>query len=128
MEIYKADSLQMETKQIQVDEKCCRMKSISGHCPKPLESFSSYLSKKWSISIIMTIGNFEKLRFNDLLDRLENAKAKILSLRLKELENSGIIERFSYNEKPPRVEYSLTKKGKSLLKSLTPLIEWSERQ
>lgn len=118
----------METKQIQVDEKCCRMKSIGGHCPKQIESFSSYLSKKWSISIIMTIGNFERLRFNDLLDRLEKAKPKILSMRLKELEKARIIERFSYNETPPRVEYALTKKGKSLLKSLMPLIKWVENQ
>ena len=76
----------MESNKIQVDEKCCSMKSAKGYCPKPLESFSPYLSKKWSISIIMTIGNFKRLRFTDLLRRLGNAKAKILTTRLKELE------------------------------------------
>jgi len=118
----------METKQVQIDEKCCRMKSIGGYCPKPLESFSPYLSKKWSISIIITIGNFKSLRFNDLLDKLNSAKAKILSTRLKDLKKANIIERYEFSEKPPRVEYSLTKKGEKLLKAIAPLIEWTQRQ
>ena len=117
----------METKEIQIDEECCNMKSIKGYCPKPLEIASSYLTKKWTISIIVTIGNFGKLRFNDLLNRLENAKAKILSMRLRELEKLEIIERHSFNETPPRVEYSLTNKGKKLLESLSSLIQWAER-
>jgi len=117
----------METKEIQIDEECCNMKSIDGNCPKPLEVASSYLTKKWTISIIVTIGNFGKLRFNDLLNRLENAKAKILSMRLRELEKEGIIKRFSYKEAPPRVEYNLTNKGKKLLESLSSLIRWAEK-
>jgi DNA-binding HxlR family transcriptional regulator len=118
----------METKlkaKIETDKDCCDMKSIDGYCPKPLESFSSYLSKKWSISIIITIGNFGKLRFNDLLERL-NCRAKILSERLKELERVGVINKKSYNETPQKVEYSLTKKGKRLLDALMPLINWAE--
>jgi len=116
----------METN-VQIDKECCSMKSTEGYCPKPLELVSSFLTKKWAISIIFTIGNFEKLRFNNLLSRLENAKPKILSIRLKELEKEGIIKRFSYNETPPRVEYSLTNKGKNLLDSLSSLIQWAER-
>ena len=116
----------METK-IQIDKNCCNMKSIEGNCPKPLEIVSSYLTKKWAISVIVTIGNFKKLRFNNLLNRLENAKAKILSMRLKQLEKEGIVCRHSYKETPPRVEYSLTNKGKDLLKSLNSLIRWAEK-
>ena len=117
----------METKKVkETDLDCCKMKSISGHCPKPLESASSYLSKKWTISIIVTIGNFERLRFNDLKERLENATSKILSYRLRELQKEKIINRKSYDEVPLRVEYSLTNKGKNLLKVLKPLIKWAE--
>ncbi|MBI2044950.1 helix-turn-helix transcriptional regulator [Candidatus Pacearchaeota archaeon] len=104
------------------------MKSINGYCPKPLESASDYLSKKWTISIIITIGNFGKLRFNELLNRLESATAKILSDRLKELEKEGIIQRKHYKEVPPKVEYALTYKGRKLKESLRPLIYWAENK
>lgn len=109
-----------------IDENCCKMKSINGYCPKPLESVSDYLSKKWTMSILITIGNFGRLRFNDLLKRIEGATAKIVSHRLKELEEESIITRTSFNEMPPKVEYSLTKKGQKLTKALLPLITWAE--
>ncbi|PIN76332.1 transcriptional regulator, HxlR family protein [Candidatus Woesearchaeota archaeon CG10_big_fil_rev_8_21_14_0_10_37_12] len=108
------------------DKDCCRMKSTTGYCPKPLESITSYISKKWTMSIIITIGNFGSLRFNDLLGRIEGATAKIISQRLKELEEEDILIRRSFNELPPRVEYSLTKKGQKLTKVLLPLINWAE--
>lgn len=111
---------------IKTDEKCCKMKSINGYCPKPLESVSSYLSKKWTMSVLITIDNFGNLRFNELLRRIEGATAKILSHRLKELEKENLVIRNFFNEVPPRAEYSLTKKGERLTKALLPLINWVE--
>ena len=111
---------------IKTDTSCCKMKSVGGYCPKPIESLSGFLSKKWAMSIIITIGNFGALRFNGLKDRLEKATAKILSERLKELEKEGIVQRHLFNEKPPRVEYSLTERGNNLLSKLKPLIGWAE--
>lgn len=113
---------------IKIDTNCCKMKSAKGYCPKPLESASSFLSKKWTISAIITIGNFKNLRFNDLRGRLGKITAKTLAERLKELEKEKIISRQSYHEIPPRVEYSLTKKGQALMKSLHPLIHWAEQR
>lgn len=104
------------------------MKSGRGHCPKPLEQVSAYLSKKWTISIIITIGNFGRLRFNDLLGRLAGVTPKILSERLKELVNENVVKKEHFNEIPPRVEYSLTKNGKRLMGSLIPLIKWAKRR
>lgn len=112
---------------VEFDANCCKMKSIKGYCPRPLESVSNFLSKKWTMSIIITIGNFRKLRFNDLLKRLEKVTAKTLSKRLKELEKEKIIKRKSFNVIPPKVEYSLTKKGKRLLKVLYPILHWAEK-
>lgn len=112
----------------QTDTDCCRMKSLNGACPKPLETASAFLSKKWTISLIVTLGNFKRLRFNDLKDRLQYATAKTLSDRLKELEKEGIIQRQSYAEIPPRVEYSLTKKGRFLMQALHPLMHWAEQK
>ncbi len=119
----------METNNnIKMDTNCCKMKSARGYCPKPLESASSFLSKKWTISVIITIGNFKNLRFNNLREKLENITAKTLADRLKELEKEKIISRQSYPEIPPRVEYSLTKKGQALMGSLLPLIHWAEHR
>lgn len=112
----------------QTDTSCCKMKSVKGYCPKPIEMLSSFLSKKWAISILITIANFEHLRFNDLRNRLEKITAKTLTDRLKELDREGIIQRKAYNEIPPRVEYNLTKKGKRLTRCLLPLIKWAEQQ
>lgn len=104
----------------------CMMRSATGYCPRPLESVSAFLSKKWTISIVITIGNFITLRFNDIEQRLGGITAKTLTERLKELEKEKIILRRAYSEIPPRVEYSLTKKGRKLMKALVPLIKWAE--
>ena len=109
-------------------ESNCRMMSHGGYCPKPLEVASSFLSKKWTISIVTTIGNFKKIRFNDIESRVEGITPKTLAERLKELEKEDIINRLAFNEIPPRVEYSLTKKGMKLRESLGPLIKWAEEQ
>ncbi|HLC82561.1 MAG TPA: helix-turn-helix domain-containing protein [Bacteroidia bacterium] len=110
------------------ESKDCKMRSATGYCPRPLEIASAFLSKKWSISLIITIGNFGKLRFNDIERRLEGITAKTLTDRLKELEKEQIIIRKVYSEIPPRVEYSLTKRGTHLMKSLIPLIKWAENE
>lgn len=112
----------------QKESKECKMRSATGYCPRPLETASAFLSKKWTISIIITIGNFKKLRFNDIERRLENITAKTLTERLKELELETIILRKVYSEIPPRVEYSLTKKGIRLMEAIIPLIKWAEKQ
>jgi len=104
------------------------MRSATGYCPRPLEVASSFLSKKWTISIIITIGNFKTLRFGDVEHRLESITAKTLTDRLRELEKEKIVERVVYSEIPPRVEYSLTKTGIKLKKALIPLIKWAEKR
>ena len=68
----------------QIKSNGCAMVSGAGYCPKPLETVSGFLSKKWTISIIITIGNFDKLRFNDIEQRIAGITPKTLSDRLKE--------------------------------------------
>lgn len=109
---------------VQFESHACRMKG-SGYCPRPLEAANAFLSKKWTISIIVTLGNFTVLRFNDILNRVEGITAKTLTDRLKELKRLGLVQRTMYNEIPPRVEYALTFEGKKLMNAITPLIEWS---
>ncbi len=102
----------------------CKMKG-DGYCPRPLEK-TAFLSKKWTLSIIVTIGNFGFLRFNDLLKRINGISQKILSERLQELEEYNLLVRQAFPEKPPRVEYSLTPKGQQLRKAVLPLIKLAE--
>lgn len=111
---------------VKTESKECRMKGL-GYCPQPLEKANSFLSKKWTISIITTIGNFKKLRFNDILSRVEGITGKTLAERLKELEKLQIVKRTIYKEIPPRVEYELTSKGEKLMKAIVPLIEWADK-
>jgi DNA-binding HxlR family transcriptional regulator len=58
---------------------------------------------------------------------LKGFSSKTLAIRLKELERSGVLERRSYNEIPPRVEYNLTKKGQELVESVINLLQWMRR-
>lgn len=104
----------------------CKMKG-KGYCPRPLECAAAFLSKKWTLSILVTIGNFSSLRFNLLLDKVEGISPKMLSERLNELEKQELITRSVFMEKPPRVEYSLTKKGITLYDAITPLSTWAEQ-
>jgi len=94
-------------------------------CFCPLEGVMEVISKKWALLIINAIGIYGRLRFNRLMEELHDISPKTLSDRLKELQAEGLIERESFAEIPPRVEYSLTKDGTELRKSVIPLVEWT---
>ena len=66
----------------------------------------------------------KKVRFTELGRLFKHLSTKTLASRLKELEKTGIITRTAYNEIPPRVEYSITEKGQSLVEALIPLVKW----
>jgi len=94
-------------------------------CFCPLEGVIDVISKKWALLIINAIGNNGKLRFNSLMEELRGISPKTLSDTLKELQAEGIIKRESFAEIPPRVEYTLTKDGVELRKSIIPLLKWA---
>ena len=94
-------------------------------CFCPLEGVIDVISKKWALLIINAIGNHGKLRFNNLMQELGNISPKTLSDTLKELQTEGLIKRESFAEIPPRVEYSLTRDGAELRKSIIPLLKWA---
>ena len=76
----------------------------------------NYLSKKWTLLILRELHNDGTKRFNDLIREMENISPRTLSKRLKELEKLELVSKKRFNEIPPRVEYSLTNKGKELIK------------
>ncbi|MFA5364958.1 MAG: helix-turn-helix domain-containing protein [Candidatus Bathyarchaeia archaeon] len=94
-------------------------------CLCPLRGVIDIISKKWSLLIINTIGNNGRLRFNQIMETLHGISPKTLSDTLKDLQSEGLIQRESFAEIPPRVEYTLTNDGVELRKSIIPLLEWT---
>ncbi len=83
------------------------------------------LSSRGTMEILCTFCcSQKKVRFNELNKLFKHVSTKTLTSRLRELEKDGILLRTSYNEIPPRVEYSITERGQSLVEALIPLIEW----
>jgi DNA-binding HxlR family transcriptional regulator len=72
------------------------------------------IGNKWTFLIIRDLLVDQTLRFSELMKSLEGISPKTLSLRLKVLEEQGIVSRTIYPEVPPRVEYTITDKGKRL--------------
>ncbi len=97
-------------------------------CLCPLEGIITTISKKWAILVISILGHHERLRFNDIMSILEGISPKSLTDLLKELRRTGLIERESFSEIPPRVEYFLTDDGKQLCEAIIPLIQWAEKR
>ncbi|HEX9907107.1 MAG TPA: helix-turn-helix domain-containing protein [Thermoplasmata archaeon] len=86
------------------------------------------VSKKWAPQVIATIGNRDRIRFNEIMKKLEGISPKTLADRLKELERSGLVAREVFAEVPPRVEYTLTENGREVRASMVPLMEWASRR
>jgi len=94
---------------------------------KLLHSAWNDLTKVWTLPVIHALGLKEPARFNELKRRIQGISATSLAERLNELDQRKIIERKVYPETPPRVEYSLTKKGMELRALLGDLAEWVKR-
>ena len=83
------------------------------------------IGKKWTLCIVVTLGNRPGIRFNELLDGLGGISPRTLSETLKALEREGIVQREAFKEVPPRVEYRLTPDGARLRQAVVPLMEWA---
>jgi DNA-binding HxlR family transcriptional regulator len=84
------------------------------------------ISGKWTLLIIRDLAE-ERARFCELERSLEGISPRTLSLRLRALEEQGIVERHTYPEVPPRVEYALTEKGQALVPLIDDMREYGRR-
>jgi len=82
-------------------------------------------SKKWMLVVLTELHFHGTQRFNELLDNMRHVSPKVLSKRLKELEERGLVSKKRFKEIPPRVEYSLTPKGTELVKSFKDIGKWA---
>jgi DNA-binding HxlR family transcriptional regulator len=86
------------------------------------------ITKRGTLEILIPLCcTTNPVRYIKFRNTLKGFSSKTLAIRLKELERSGVLERRSYNEIPPRVEYNLTDKGQELVESVINLLQWMRR-
>lgn len=87
---------------------------------------SELVGRRWTGAIIFVLLQ-QTCRFATLRDAIPDITDRMLSERLQELEEEGLVERVVVPETPVRVEYSLTKKGKGLAEAINSLANWAEK-
>jgi DNA-binding HxlR family transcriptional regulator len=92
----------------------------------PIQVVVNAIGGKWKLSILYQLFQGTK-RYGELKRLVPNATERMLTLQLRELEASGIVQRTVYSEIPPKVEYSLTELGLSLEPVLQAMLNWSEK-
>lgn len=92
----------------------------------PVRNVLDRFGDKWSILVLLVLDESGVLRFNELHKRIETISQKMLAVTLKTLEADGLAKRTIYPQIPPRVEYELTARGKSLLPLIKNMVEWAK--
>lgn len=87
----------------------------------------SLIQGKYKMFILYTLMEFGVVRFNEMQKYIGSITYKTLSSTLKQLEADGLIHREEYPQIPPKVEYSLTERGKSLIPILDQMCEWGDK-
>ena len=86
------------------------------------------ITKRGTLEILIPLCcSTSPVRYKKFRETLKGFSSKTLAFRLHELEKSGVLERRSYNEIPPRVEYRLTPKGQELVESIINLLQWMRK-
>ena len=91
----------------------------------PIRNILSRIGDKWSMLVLYTLETDEAKRFKELQRNIPDISQKMLTATLKMLETDGLVKREAFAEVPPRVEYSLSDKGKTLLPHINALISWA---
>ncbi|MDR1737681.1 MAG: helix-turn-helix transcriptional regulator [Candidatus Symbiothrix sp.] len=91
----------------------------------PIRDILDRFGDKWSILILWTLHENSVMRFGELGRTIPDISQKMQTVTLRTLEADGLIARKIYPEVPPRVEYSLTETGKSLIPHIQGLIDWA---
>lgn len=93
----------------------------------PINKAVEMLQGKWKIRILFELSKADYFRYNELRRTIPAITNTMLTTTLRELNDNGLVVRVSYNEIPPRVEYSLTQKGRELLPVFYEIFKWAER-
>src|SRR4030066_1290122 len=103
------------------------MRELNLHFPTcPIRNVLGRFSDKWSLLILCSLQAHAKMRYTELKNSIPDISQKMLTVTLKQLQNEHLLKRKAYAQIPPRVEYSLTEMGKSLMPVIRMMIEWAE--
>lgn len=92
----------------------------------PIRNILSRISDKWSLLVLYTLNLQPTMRFNALRKQIPDISQKMLTNTLRTLEEDGFVTRTIYAEVPPRVEYSITERTRSLFPHINSLIGWAK--
>src|SRR5512140_251200 len=99
------------------------------HVPEDCRAVSEVLARvgdKWTVLVVSTLGDGPK-RFNELRRALGSISQRMLTLTLRSLERDGLVTRTVFATVPPRVDYELTRLGRSLLEPVNGLSLWARK-
>lgn len=101
------------------------LKKYTGIATCPVRNIIARFSGKWSLLMLCVLSENEATRFNEISKAIPDISPKVLTETLKNLESDGLISRKLYAEIPPKVEYSLTELGRSLMPHIENLMGWA---
>ena len=101
-----------------------QLNSIIEICP--VRNVVARFGNKWALLVILVLSENEPIRYNELGRKIPDISSRVLSNTLRILEADGLVYRRFYQEVPPRVEYSLTDTGRSLVPIIIKLTEWAQ--
>jgi DNA-binding HxlR family transcriptional regulator len=105
---------------------CADTKPLGANeCMCPATGLVQIIGRKYALRLLTVIGKHRSIRFNELRAAMGDMSSSTLTIRLTELERTGLVERHTYSEIPPRVEYTLTTEGKKLRESLFSLSKFA---
>ncbi|MDE6370630.1 MAG: helix-turn-helix transcriptional regulator [Duncaniella sp.] len=102
-----------------------QLNSIIEICP--VRNVVARFGNKWALLVILVLSENQPIRYNELGRKIPDISSRILASTLRTLEADGLVNRKSYPEIPPRVEYSLTDTGQSLVPIILQLTDWAQK-
>ena len=93
----------------------------------PVRNVIARFGNKWALLVILILSENKVLRFSELKKMIPDVSSRMLSSTLRTLEADGLVSRKVYPEVPPKVEYSLTETGLSLVLFIVQLTEWAQK-
>lgn len=93
----------------------------------PVRNVIARFGNKWALLVILILNENKVLRFSELKKMIPDVSSRMLSSTLRTLEADGLVSRKVYPEVPPKVEYSLTETGLSLVPFIVQLTEWAQK-
>lgn len=102
-----------------------QLNSIIEICP--VRNVIARFGNKWALLVILVLSENGPIRYNQLGRKIPDISSRVLSNTLRSLEADGLVVRTYYQEVPPRVEYSLSDTGRSLVPIILTLTEWAQK-